>query len=304
MKLSSANGNFNGGAFTASDLCGRITHEIGHRLGLAGLNTTCSSIMDGSYSDGRRDNNTVTSSDVSQVNQNFNNASLNCNVSVANDTGGENPLGGGNGLEQCNESERIYCLSHYGRWHPYPVCECYWSPILVDTLGNGFDLTDASSGVNFDLNSDGNVERIAWTATNSDDAFLALDHDGNGYIDDGTELFGSLTAQPPSPERNGFLALAEYDKPANGGNDDGVVDRRDSIFSSLRLWQDANHNGVSEPSELHTLPSLGLVQIDLDYRESRRTDQYGNKFKYRAKVKDEHGAQLGRWAWDVFFVSQ
>lgn len=187
---------------------------------------------------------------------------------------------------------------------PTPLCDgtewvCY-SPIVIDWKGEGFHLTSPQEGVYFDFTGKGHTRKVAWTDPAYSNAWLALDRNGNGRIDNGTELFGNLTPQLPSDSPNGFLALAVYDKPENGGNGNGFIDPGDAIYPKLLLWIDSNHNGVSEPEELHTLKELGIERIDLQYQEKDYTDPYGNVFRYRSRVWDAHGERGNRWTWDVF----
>ncbi len=203
----------------------------------------------------------------------------------------------------CKPFSCIACYQNGGQ-HCYQNGYCE-TPIVIDVLGNGFNLTSAQNGVMFDGGATGVPIRRAWTTAGSDDSWLAFDRNGNGTIDDGSELFGCVTPQPSPPAGeigNGFIALAEFDKSENGGNGDGKINTQDAAFVNLLLWRDTNHNGTTEPGELTTLPNSVIRAIDLDYKESRRRDRHGNLFKYRARVRDVHGSHAGRWAWDVFPV--
>ena len=128
-------------------------------------------------------------------------------------------------------------------------------PIVLDLDHNGISFSSIVDGVQFDINADGAQDQLAWTA-NGGDGILALDVNGSGKIESGNELF--------TPNFNGghfadgIAALASLD-----GNHDGVIDNKDQAFGELVVWQDANHNGISEAGELAKLGDLGIKSIEL-----------------------------------------
>jgi hypothetical protein len=196
-----------------------------------------------------------------------------------------------------------------GTWD-FDLCQCVggYSPIIVDLEDDGLALTNSEDGVSFDLPGTGQPIAISWTKPGAPDAFLALDRNKNGTIENGLELFGNFTDQPEpagkKSQKNGFAALAVYDDPAHGGNNDGQITEADAIFTDLRLWVDLNHDGVSQADELLTTESVGLRALSLHYVPSKQVDEYGNLLRYRAHTTlDKYAFSPGRMkrlAVDVF----
>jgi len=171
--------------------------------------------------------------------------------------------GGGGGLPTCPA----------GPVEPNQDNGCNPSPVIIDVGGSGFQLTSAAGGVRFDIYGTGTPIQMGWTAEGAANAFLALPG-ADGLVDSGKQLFGNFTSQPPSNNPNGFAALAVYDLPANGGNGDGIIDSRDAIYPVLRLWIDANHDGISQPEELHTLSSLGVCKLRINCKAETSAEEY------------------------------
>jgi len=72
----------------------------------------------------------------------------------------------------------------------------------------------------------------------------------------------------------------------------------------IRLWQDVNHNGISEPAELTSLTSSNVTRLHLDFKETNRVDRHGNQFRYRARVyRQKNRKDVRRWAWDVYLLT-
>lgn len=101
--------------------------------------------------------------------------------------------------------------------------------------------------------------------------------DGNGRIDDGSELFGSNTRLGSAVAKHGFEALAQLD-----GNADGLLDARDPLFGAVLVWRDSNGDRRSQPLELTTLAQNKVTSISLDFSDQPRCDARGNCERQRA----------------------
>lgn len=162
---------------------------------------------------------------------------------------------------------------------------CVCCPLVFDTTGQGFQMTDIAHGVYFRVQPNGPKYAMAWTDPAGHNGWLVLP-DKNGEVHDFTNLFSTMSPQPKTAHPNGYLALAVYDLPSQGGNGNGWIDPGDAIWSKLRIWTDANQDGEAQPWELNTLHDLGIKRIALLYKLAEKTDEYGNIFRYVSQVVD------------------
>ena len=145
------------------------------------------------------------------------------------------------------------------------------SPLVVDLDGDGKIETVSTDGnVHFDFDSNQKIENSGWIGKN--EGFLVRDINGNGQIDNGTEMFGNHTVlQNGKNAVNGFEALKDLDS-----NGNGKFDAEDDAWSQVKVWRDANTNGIVDSGELLTLEQAGIESINLKYDYQKEADENGN----------------------------
>ncbi len=159
-------------------------------------------------------------------------------------------------------------------------------PIVLDLGDEGFNLSSAEDGVYFDIKGDGSQVRTGFITGNN--AFLYLDGNGNGVVDDANELFGDHGGFA-----NGFAKLAQYDD-----NGDGVIDARDAAYDDLKVWRDLNGDGVNQEGESMSLAEAGVASMSLSHDDSRSYDAYGNVIGERStftRTDGSRGAMADVW---------
>lgn len=180
---------------------------------------------------------------------------------------------------------------------------CSGSSLVVDTAHSGLHMTDPKRAcVLFDVKGNGVPVCVSWPEHGSGNAWLVDDADGVGVVDSGKDLLGnfsshSIADRAPKPNNqnpNGFLALAWYDQLPQGGDANLIIDKRDKIWSKLKLWIDDHCYKTPDvacaslPDELHALEEYGINSISLIYAYADgHTDNFRNEFKFSAVLNPD-----------------
>ena len=127
-----------------------------------------------------------------------------------------------------------------------------FDPLVINFEGEIPDLSQET--FSFDLDNDGEEDQISQLKRGN--GFLALDRNGDGVINQGSELFGTKTG-------DGFFELAEYDEDGNSW-----IDENDAIFDKLQIWL---KNDETHDRELVGLGEVGIGAIYLNCEQSQFT---------------------------------
>ena len=162
------------------------------------------------------------------------------------------------------------------------------SPLVVDLDGDGIETLGSGVGIYFDHDNNGFSEDTGWVG--KDDGLLVRDINGNGQIDNGTELFGNNTLLSNGEKaKNGFEALKELDS-----NNDNVFDQNDAAWNEVKVWKDGNSNGVVDDGELLTMEQAGITGVDLNYVDHNyngdHSDEHGNTCKQEGTFTKTDGS--------------
>ncbi len=188
-----------------------------------------------------------------------------------------------------NKKEVLYVLlnRYQGEANVDAECDHKASPLFID-LGTHETLVLSSpkAGIKFDILGANSFpkaytkKQISWF---HNDKFMFLVNPSNsGRVSGIDQMFGDNTLGPDRKfSKDGYHALSKHDL-----NADSVIDNEDEIFDKLRLWSDANLNGIAEPGELFTLEFLKIKAIELKYDPSYyEKDIYGNEIRYKSLVQ-------------------
>ncbi|MBA4315534.1 MAG: hypothetical protein C0422_09435 [Alcaligenaceae bacterium] len=169
------------------------------------------------------------------------------------------------------------------------------SPLILDLDGDGLvETTSKSDDIYFDHAGDGFAEATGWAGT--DDGLLVRDLNGDGAINNGTELFGNNTRLKNGQyAANGFEALKDLDS-----NKDGKLNSADTAWNTLRVWKDTDADAQTDAGELLSLANAGVREIKLAYTNAgTNPDQHGNEHRQTSTYTTTSGTV--RAVHDVWF---